>query len=88
MSDILHQQRLLLELLVKSGDIGVPDNDDGSLLYRTLQECLDAGWITMGPFGAGVNVVKITAAGRSVIKDRRSTGQGYGGQDRRRNNLG
>lgn len=88
MPEILHQQRLLLELLIKSGDIGVPDVDDGSILFRTLQECIDRGWITMGHFGAGVEIVKITDAGRAVVKDRRGSGQGFSGPDRRRTNVG
>ena len=88
MPEILHQQRLLLELLVKSGDIGVPDVDDGSILFHTLQECMDHGWITMGHFGAGVEVVKITDAGRAIVKDRRHAGGSFYGPDRRRTNIG
>ncbi|MEG3618425.1 hypothetical protein V5T82_08175 [Magnetovibrio sp. PR-2] len=88
MPEILHQQRLLLELLIKSGDIGVPDVDDGTLLFRTLQECIDHGWITMGHFGAGVDIVKITDAGRAAVKDRRGSGHGFPGTDRRRINVG
>lgn len=87
MPEILHQQRLLLELLVKSGDIGISDCDDGSILYRTLQEALQEGWITIGPFGAGVEVVRITDSGRAVVKDRRNTDKNYIGNDRRRTSL-
>jgi hypothetical protein len=33
MSIILPQQQLLLELIVISGDIGVPDSDDASIFF-------------------------------------------------------
>lgn len=64
MSSILPQQRLLLELIVMSGDIAVPAEDNGTVLYRTLRECVDKGWITLSPFGAGFNKAHITDPGR------------------------
>lgn len=64
MSTILPQQRLLLELIVMSGDIAVPSQDNGTMLYRTLKECVDHGWITLSPFGAGFDKAHITDQGR------------------------
>lgn len=68
MAKILPQQRLFLELLIMSGDIGVPDKDDGTVLFRTLKECEDAGWITLNHFGAGFDKAAITAKGRMAAK--------------------
>ncbi len=39
----LPQQRLLLELLVMSGDIAAQDLPEGSILWRTIDECKAAG---------------------------------------------
>lgn len=66
---ILHQQRLLLELLSMSGNIAVSDKDDGTILFQTLKEAKDAGWITLSPFGTGFDMAAITDAGRSAIKN-------------------
>lgn len=68
MADILPQQRLFLELLVKSGDIGVSDTDDGSMLYRTMKECEKAGWVTVKGFCPGFDKAAITAIGRNKVK--------------------
>ncbi len=84
MAEILHQQRLLLELLSMSGNIAVPDADNGTLLYRTLKECKDNGWITLTPFGAGFNKAEIKQSGRLAIRDRRTGGAGNSEIDRRR----
>lgn len=64
MATILPQQRLLLELIVMSGDIAVPAQDNGTVLYRTLRECVEHGWITVTPFGAGFDKAHITDQGR------------------------
>ena len=84
MAGILPQQRLLLELLSMSGNIAVPDVDNGSLLYRTLQECKANLWITLSPFGAGFNKASITDSGRNAIKDRRKEQSDTPTVDRRR----
>lgn len=65
MDTILPQQRLLLELIIMSGDIAVPSQDNGTMLYRTLRECVDHKWITLSPFGAGFDKAHITDLGRS-----------------------
>jgi len=84
MAEILHQQRLLLELLVMSGNIGVPDTDNGSLLYATLKECEKTGWLTLSPFGAGFNKAEITDTGRAKVKNRRTRETDSPPEDRRR----
>ena len=84
MPDILPQQRLLLELLSMSGNIAVPDQDNGTLLYKTLIECKRKGWIILTPFGAGFNKSEITQAGRAMIKNRRTREENPTGIERRR----
>ncbi len=84
MADILHQQRLLLELLVMSGNIAVSDKDDGTLLFATLKECEKAGWLTLKQFGAGFNQAAITQSGRAKVKNRRVTEKAKQGADKRR----
>lgn len=69
MMKILHQQRLLLEVLSMSGNIAVPDKDNGTILFQTLIEAKDAGWITLSPFGTGFDMATITDVGRAAIKD-------------------
>ncbi|MCK4940386.1 MAG: hypothetical protein KAR80_08795 [Rhodospirillaceae bacterium] len=67
MSDLLPQQRLFLELLVKSGDIAVPDVDDGSMLYRTLKECEVASLVFIEGVSNGFNKAAITKKGRETV---------------------
>jgi len=64
MKKVLPQQRLLLELIVQSGDIAVPAEDNDTVLYRTLMECKDAGWLMIKPHGSGFNMASITDLGR------------------------
>ena len=68
MPTILPQQQLLLELIIFSGDIGVPDVDDASIFFRTMKECEAKGWITVTHFGAGVQKLSITDLGRNKAK--------------------
>lgn len=84
MAEILHQQRLLLELIVKSGNIAVSDSDDGTLLFATMQECRRKGWLTLNSFGAGFNQAEITDAGRTKVKNRRLSNVGSATVERRR----
>ena len=67
MSQILPQQKLLLELLIMSGDIGISDNGEYEILDRNLKECVDAKWVTLSSFGAGFNKASITDKGREAI---------------------
>ena len=71
MVELLHQQRLLLEWIVMSGNCAVPDNDNYTLLFATLKECEKKGWIELKQFGAGFNQASITDAGRIIIENRR-----------------
>jgi len=84
---LLPQQRLLLELIKMSGDIAVPHDDDGTLLFRTLREVTDLGLLVVTPFGGGFDKASITDAGRDAIKDRRQKSTEMGKIDRRRSKL-
>jgi len=64
----LPQQTLLLDLLMMSGDIAVPDSDNGTVLFRTLKECESKGWLRLSHFGAGFDKASITDSGRRVMK--------------------
>lgn len=68
MAGPLPQQTLLLDLLTMSGDIAVPDSDNGTVLYRTLKECEAKGWLKLTPFGAGFDKASISDSGRRVMK--------------------
>ena len=68
MSNLLPQQRLFLELLVKSGDIAVPDLDDGSMLYNTMKECEGEALIFIEGVSNGFSKAAITAKGRKIVK--------------------
>ncbi|MCZ6745397.1 MAG: hypothetical protein O7D31_12090 [Alphaproteobacteria bacterium] len=63
----LPQQRLLLELLVMSGDIAVQELSKDSILWRTIDECKAAGWLTAKTISSGFHTVSITGGGRLVI---------------------
>ena len=67
MSDILPQQRLLLELIIKSGDVTVPKKDNGTMLFRTLNECADLRWVTIAPADSDHNTATVTSAGRNAV---------------------
>ena len=69
MTDILPQQRLLLELLAMSGTIAVPEKPDASILWRTVNECLERRWIQRGQVGGGFCSVEVTALGRAVLRE-------------------
>ena len=84
MNEILHQQRLFLELVVMSGNIALPAKDNGTILYVTMKECEKLGWVTLSPFGEGFKQAKITATGRLQVRDRRIGQRGNGQEERRR----
>ncbi|WP_417796302.1 hypothetical protein [Terasakiella pusilla] len=65
MSDVLPQQKLLLELLIMSGDIAIADDISGTILERTVEECEKKGWVTRKQFGAGFHKTTISPLGRS-----------------------
>ncbi len=66
MADALPQQKLLLELLIMSGDIAVADDISNTILERTVIECEKKGWVKRSIFGAGFHKTTITDAGRRV----------------------
>ncbi len=68
MDTILPQQQLLLELLVMSGDIAVADHMDGSILGRTLRECVATGWVKVEKVGPGFRKAIITDKGRRAVR--------------------
>ena len=45
MAMLLPKQRLLLELLIMSGDIALADDIAGTILERTTGECERKGWV-------------------------------------------
>ena len=65
---ILPQQRLLLELLSMSGDIAVPFDSEDSIVWRTLNECQDNGWVRVRDIGSGMHRVSVTAVGRVIVR--------------------
>jgi hypothetical protein len=64
---VLPLQRLLLELLVMSGDIAVNEEDEDSMLWRTLKECEENGWAKLKTVSQGFHSVTITKTGRKAI---------------------
>lgn len=52
-----------------SGDIAVRDDINGTILGHTLEECRNAGWVSLRQFAAGFNKATITATGRAVVSD-------------------
>ncbi len=66
MADTLPQQQLLLELLIMSGQIAVPADDMDTILWRTLEECKKAGWITWVEVSPGLFSIEIRRKGRQA----------------------
>ena len=63
-SRLLPQQQLVLELLRMSGEIAVMGSAEGTILWRTLQECRQHLWVAWTEVSPGVFSVSLTAAGR------------------------
>ena len=68
MSDLLPQQQLVLELLRMSGEIGVTEQPQQTILWRTLVECRAKGWITLTEVSPGVHSVALTPHGRRRVE--------------------
>ncbi len=66
MADTLPQQQLLLELLIISGQIGVPGDTKETILWRTLEECRAARWLTWIEINPGLFTIEITRKGRQA----------------------
>ncbi len=65
---MLPQQRLLLELLTMSGDIAVPMEAKGTILWRTLDECVQKRLVSLGKINDGICRVSVTTLGRATLK--------------------
>jgi hypothetical protein len=65
---LLPQQQLVLELLRMSGEIAVLESAEGTILWRTLQECRQAHWIIQKEVSPGVFSVSLTATGRRALE--------------------
>ncbi|MCH7931404.1 MAG: hypothetical protein IH906_04235 [Proteobacteria bacterium] len=65
---MLPQQKLLLELLTMSGDIAVPAEARETILWRTLNECRNHGWVSVREINGDVFGVKVTDSGRTIIE--------------------
>ncbi len=66
---VMPQQQLLLELLIMSGQIAVPEDSNDTILWRTLKECRTAGWLTSVEVSPGLFSGEITRAGRKAAQD-------------------
>jgi hypothetical protein len=62
------QQRLLLELLTMSGDIAVPMEAKGTILWRTLDECEQQRLVALNNINDSICRVSVTALGRATLK--------------------
>lgn len=51
-----------------SGEIGVVEQPQQTILWRTLAECRAKGWITVAEVSPGVHSVSLTAHGRRRIE--------------------
>ena len=67
MTQVMPQQKLLLELLVVSGDFAVPSADDETLLWRTLKECGESSFLDLREISPGIHRVSITPTGRMQV---------------------
>ncbi len=70
MSVTLPQQQLLLELLIMSGEIAVPGDAEDTILWRTLEECRAAGWLTSVEVSPGLFRIEIATKGRRAAEDK------------------
>jgi len=58
-----------MELLLASGHIAVPSDARGTILWRTLEECRQARWITLAEVSPDFFSIGITRVGRIAVKD-------------------
>ncbi|MBB4264690.1 hypothetical protein [Roseospira visakhapatnamensis] len=63
---VLPQQRLLLQLVVMSGDIAVTNVAPQCILRRTLRECEHRGWVEVTEISPGVHKVILRPPGRVI----------------------
>lgn len=65
---VLPQQRLLLQLVAMSGDIAVTNVGPNSILWRTLRECVQNGWVDAKQISPGVYKVTLHQEGRAIAR--------------------
>lgn len=65
---VLPQQRLLLQLIAMSGDIAITNVGPQSILWRTLRECVDNGWIEVHGISPGVHKATLLPEGRTIAR--------------------
>lgn len=58
-----------MELLIASGNIAVPDDARGTILWRTLEECRQARWISVSKVSEEFLSIGITRTGRAAVKE-------------------
>lgn len=51
-----------------SGDIAVRDDINGTILGHTLEECRNAGWVSVRQFAAGFNKVRRSTKAHRPVK--------------------
>ena len=68
LTTLLPQQQLVLELLRMSGEIAVTEQVENTILWRTLHECREKGWVTLTQVSPGVHSVALTPGGRSTVE--------------------
>lgn len=51
-----------------SGEVGVVEQPQQTILWRTLAECRSKGWITIAEVSPGVHSVSLTVHGRRRIE--------------------
>jgi hypothetical protein len=65
---VLPQQRLLLQLVAMSGDIAITNVAEQSILWRTLRECVERGWVDAKRISPGVHKVTLRPEGRRIAR--------------------
>ena len=65
---MLPQQRLLLESLNMSGDIAVARDAKETILWRTLEECVQQRLVTLEDINDSLCRISVTALGRASLK--------------------
>ncbi|MBF0391972.1 MAG: hypothetical protein HQL38_04760 [Alphaproteobacteria bacterium] len=64
----LPQQRLMLEILRMTGDVAITAPPDQSLIWRTLRECEQEGWLVTKQINPTLWKASLTEKGRALAK--------------------
>ena len=68
MTPVLPQQKLLLQILVMSGQLAVPSEPKDTSMWQILEECRAKQWIRMSELNPEFTTVEITEVGRLALK--------------------